>query len=118
MAQSVKLADEIMDIARRESEIQSRSLAGQITHWMRIGRAIESSGRFDHGRLSAALNGELETRFLTEEEKSVWLDAFSEKMGMPDPAEDAFFAERRALGRGVGLDCAGNVVSAKGIVTE
>jgi hypothetical protein len=44
MAQSIKLGDDIMTVVRRECELQSRSIAGQIAHWVRIGRAIEKSG--------------------------------------------------------------------------
>ncbi|EMD83272.1 TA system antitoxin ParD family protein [Pacificimonas flava] len=110
MAQSVKLGDDVMKIVRRESELQSRSVAGQITYWLRIGRAIERSGNFDHARLSAALAGELETRHLSEEEKDVWLDTFVEKMGQPSAGEEAFFANRRRLGMGVGLDESGKLV--------
>ena len=110
MAQSIKLGDEIMKIVRRESELQSRSLAGQIAHWVRIGRAIEKSGNFDHARISAALAGDIETTELTDEEKDVWLDSFVEKMGQPETDEEAFFARRRQLGLGVGLDTAGNLV--------
>ena len=110
MAQSIKLGDDIMKIIRRESELQSRSLAGQIAHWVRIGRAIEQSGNFDHARISAALAGDIETTELTGEEKDVWLDSFIEKMGQPGSDEEAFFARRRQLGLGVGLDAAGNLV--------
>lgn len=110
MAQSIKLGDDIMKIVRRESELQSRSVAGQITHWLRIGRAIEKSGNFDHGRVAAALAGRLGTAELTDEEKDVWIDSFVEKMGQPGPDEEAFFARRRQLGLGVGLDTAGNLV--------
>ena len=53
MAQSVKLGDELMNLVRRESALQSRSVAGQITHWARIGRAIDRSGNFDHARNAA-----------------------------------------------------------------
>lgn len=113
MAQSIKLADDIMKIVRRESELQSRSIAGQIAHWVRIGRAIEKSGNFDHARITAALAGDIETIALTDEEKDVWLDSFVEKMGQPGPDEDAFFARRRQLGLGVGLDMAGNLVREK-----
>ncbi|MXP24711.1 hypothetical protein GRI39_01450 [Altererythrobacter indicus] len=113
MAQSIKLADDIMKIVRRESELQSRSIAGQIAHWVRIGRAIEKSGNFDHVRITAALAGHIETTDLTEEEKDVWLDSFVEKMGQPGSDEDAFFARRRQLGFGVGLDAAGNLVREK-----
>lgn len=112
MAQSVKLSDDIMKIVRRESELQSRSVAGQIAHWIRIGRAIENSGSFDHAKINAALAGELETAALSDEEKEVWLDRFSDLMGEPGPEEEEFFAARQRLGRGVGLDAGGNLVHA------
>lgn len=115
MAQSIKLGDDIMKIVRRESELQSRSIAGQIAHWVRIGRAIEKSGNFDHARISAALAGDLATTDLSDEEKDVWLDSFVEKMEQPGSDEDAFFAKRRQLGLGVGLDGAGNLVRERAI---
>lgn len=113
MAQSIKLGDDIMKIVRRESELQSRSIAGQIAHWLRIGRAIEKSSNFDHARITAALAGEIQTTDLTGEEKDVWLDSFVEKMGASGAEEDAFFGRRRQLGLGVGLDAAGNLVREK-----
>lgn len=113
MAQSVKLADEIMALVRREADLHSRSVAGQITHWVKLGRAIEHSGRFDHARLTAVLEGKLDTTRLSEDEEAAWLDAFTEKMGQPSDAEMSFFAERQALGRGVGLDAGGNLIHAR-----
>ena len=113
MAQSIKLGDDIMKIVRRESELQSRSIAGQIAHWIRIGRAIEKSGNFDHARITAALAGDIETTDLTDEEKDVWLDSFVEKMGQAGSDENSFFAKRRQLGLGVGLDAAGNLTREK-----
>lgn len=112
MAQSVKLADDVMAAVRREADLHSRSVAGQITHWLRLGKAIEQSGAYDHARVTAALDGRLDPVELRDEEAIAWLDAFTEKMAAPAPAEQAFFAERRKLGRGVGLDAAGNLVHA------
>lgn len=112
MAQSVKLADDVMAAVRREAELQSRSVAGQITHWMRLGRAIEQSGAYDHARVTAALKGKLDPAELREEESIAWLDGFTEKMSAPSAAEKAFFEKRRKLGQGVGLDAAGNIVHA------
>lgn len=112
MAQSVKLADDVMAAVRREADLHSRSVAGQITHWLRLGRAIEQSGAYDHARVTAALDGRLDPVELREEEAIAWLDAFTEKMSAHAPTEQAFFAERRQLGRGVGLDAAGNLVHA------
>ena len=110
MAQSVKLSDDVMALVRRESHLQSRSVAGQITHWLRIGRAIERSGNFDYSRISAALDASLSPEHLTPEEYEVWLVAFGEKMAEPSQAEKAFFARRRQLGLGVGLSEAGELV--------
>jgi hypothetical protein len=113
MAQSVKFADDtLVDDARAVAEIQSRSLAGQITHWARIGRAIERSGSFDHVKLSRVLAGELETTVLTPAEKAVWSERFLAKMAEPGPGEEEFFAELRNSGKAVGLDSSGNVVRA------
>ena len=113
MAKSIKLADDIVNFARRESELQSRSVSGQVTHWVRIGRAIEKSGNFDYARIMAALSGEIGTAELTGEEKDVWLDSFVGEMGQPGSGEEAWFARRRQLGLGVGLDSAGNLVREK-----
>lgn len=113
MAQSVKLADDVMDLIRREADLHSRSVAGQITHWLRLGRAIEQSGAYDHARVTAALEGRLDTVELREEEAVAWLDAFTEKMSGPSATEKAFFAKRQKLGQGVGLDAAGNLVHAR-----
>ena len=112
MAQSVKLADDVMALVWREADLHSRSVAGQITHWLKLGRAIERSGQFDHARITAALEGDLDTAELSEAEEAAWLDAFTERMARPSEAEEAFFAERRLLGRGVGLDAGGNLISA------
>lgn len=113
MAQSVKLSDDVMSVVRRESGLQSRSVAGQITHWINIGRAIEKSGSFDYQHISAALAGELSPDALSAEEQEVWFAQFSDDVTAPTPGEETFFAERRQLGRGVGLTDTGALVTAK-----
>ncbi|MBD1544856.1 hypothetical protein HK439_01160 [Labrenzia aggregata] len=118
MAQSVKLADDIMALVRREADLHSRSVAGQITHWLKIGRAIERSGNFDHTRITAALEGRLDTVELREEEESSWLDAFATRMAEPMATEQEFFAQRRRLGLGVGLDAGGNLIYAEDAAGE
>lgn len=113
MAQSIKLSEETMAFVRAESARQSRSLAGQIAHWIRIGRAIERSGRFDYQRIAAALDESLAPEQLSEEEHEVWSDAFMSEMASPSESEKDFFAERRQLGLGVGLSDSGEIVRAK-----
>lgn len=118
MARSVKLSDDIMAIVHREADLHSRSLADQITHWIKIGRAIERSRNFDHNRITAALEGRLDPSELTEEEDAAWTKAFIEKMGRSSDEEKTFFAERRRLGIGVGLDASGNLIYAEPSVAE
>lgn len=117
MAQSVKLADSVMRFVRKESSLQSRSVAGQITHWINIGRAIEKSGSFDYRRISAALEGEASPDALTPEEQEVWFAEFSDQMTEPSTKEEAFFARRRSLGQGVGLSDTGELVYENGPAT-
>lgn len=57
--------------------------------------------------------GKLDTTHLRESEEAAWLDAFTEKMEQPSEDETAFFARRRELGRGAGLDAGGNLVYAR-----
>mgnify|MGYP001553740239 CR=1 FL=1 len=114
MAKSVKFADDaFVEDARTASEIQSRSLAGQITHWARIGRAIERSGAFDQTKIARVLAGEMETTELTTEEKAVWSERFVAKMAKPGPDEEAFFQTLRKTGATAGLDAAGRIVHTK-----
>lgn len=112
MAQSIKLPEAEMAILREESERQSRSIAGQAQHWLRIGRAIEKSGVFDYRRIQQALEGQLETEKLSAEEQEVFFDEFANAMWESTPEQEAFFAARRKAGLGVGLDENDNLVFA------
>ena len=104
MAQSVKLADDVMAPIREECVLQSRSVAGQIAHWVKIGKAVEQSGTFDNEHIRRALAGEGSPDDLTPEEQDVWFAEFGAAMTQPSTAEETFFAERRKTGQGVGLD--------------
>jgi hypothetical protein len=64
-------------------------------------------------RIEAALDGRLSLDALTSDELAVWLDAFGAKMSKPTPEEEAFFAERRRRGVGVGITENGRLVRAK-----
>jgi hypothetical protein len=110
MAQSIKLSDDVMSVVRRESGLQSRSVAGQITHWINIGRAIEQSSAFDYQHINAALAGELSPDELSAEEQEVWFAQFAQDVTKPSEQEEALFAQRRQLGRGVGLNDKGELI--------
>jgi len=87
MAQSVKIADDEMRVIREEANVQNRSIAGQIVHWVRIGREIERSSSFDYARVRAALAAELSPDDLTPEENVVWFDELDDYMA--DPGADS-----------------------------
>lgn len=113
MAQSVKLSDDVMSVVRRESGLQSRSVAGQITHWINIGRAIEHSSTFDYQHINAALAGQLSPDNLSAQEQEVWFAQFTDDVVDPAPQEQAYFAKRQQLGRGVGLNDKGELIYAE-----
>ena len=111
MGQSVKLNDEFIEMIRSESVLQNRSVAGQIMHWIRIGRAIETSGQFDYQRVRDALKAAVSPDYLSEEEREVWRAGLMDCMRKAGPEEKRFFQDRRRKGKGVGRDSAGLLVS-------
>ena len=43
MPQPVKLSDDLIEAARSAAEDADRSIAGQVEHWTRLGRAVEAA---------------------------------------------------------------------------
>ncbi|MCF7748507.1 hypothetical protein GLP43_13160 [Sulfitobacter sp. M39] len=114
MGQSVKLADDLVEMVRHEAKLHHRSIAGQVSHWLKIGRAIEQSGKLDYKRVDAALCGVIDTTELTEAEEAVWVDAFTEKMGHPTDAERELHRQRRGLRLSGELGTDGNLLHTNG----
>ena len=110
MAKAIKIADEEMALIRREAQLSSRSLAGQVAHWMRIGRSIERSPDFSYTQVRQALAGRLSPDRLTGLEQAVYVDLLMSETGKPTAEQRQHFARRRQAGLGVGLDSAGNIV--------
>ena len=100
MAESVKIPDDLHTDACREADLNNRSVASQIAHWLLIGRAAEATDDFEYARVIEALEGKRDTTQLSELEAAVWLDAFTNKMGQPSAAEMAYYAERKHRQRG------------------
>ncbi|MEL7030599.1 MAG: hypothetical protein AAGL49_15645, partial [Pseudomonadota bacterium] len=99
-------------IIREEAAVQNRSIAGQIAHWVRIGREIERSSSFDYAKVRAALSAELSPDDLTPEEQIVWFDELDDQLA--DPAADrrvaAAYGGLAEQPGAVGLDDAGDLV--------
>ena len=110
MAQSVKLSDDEMEIIRKEAQLASRSIAGQITHWIRIGRSIERAPEFNYMHICEALEGKRSPDALSGEEQAVYIEELLGAVADETPEQKAFFARRRKAGRGVGTDADGKIV--------
>ena len=103
MAKTVKIDDELMQIIGSEVRMMSRSLAGQVRHWVRIGMNIERSRFFDQARVVDALNGKLGPDSLTTPEQEAYVDGLFDLARNGTPEQEKFFAGRRAEGLGTGM---------------
>jgi hypothetical protein len=83
MSSAVKLSDELVEAARAESAVWSRSMTEQVEHWARIGRAIERSGAFSQERVRSALRGETAYDALTSEERVAVLGEIDREVFQP-----------------------------------
>lgn len=109
MAQSIKISDDEMEVVRREAKLASRSIAGQITYWMRIGRSIERSPQFTYAHIRDALEGRRSPDALTGEEQEVYIDDLLAEAEGGTAEQDAFFKARKKAGIGVGIGPDGEI---------
>ena len=107
MAQSIKISDDDMDLVRAAADLNNRSIAGQVTHWMRIGRSIEQAPEFTYAHIRDALEGNRSPDGLSGEEQAVYIDQLLAELSEETPEQAGFFAKRRADGPGVGLNTDG-----------
>ena len=103
MAKTVKIDDETMRAIDSEAKTMSRSLAGQVRHWVRIGMSVERSRFFDSARVADALDGRLGPDTLTVPEQESYVDALFAEARDGTAEQEAFYADRRAKGLGAGL---------------
>lgn len=113
MPQSIKIPDDEMSSVRREAVLSSRSISGQVTHWLRIGRAIERAPDFSYARVLAALEGRIGPDALKGEEQEIYIADLLAASEGPTPEQTRFFVERKRAGKGVGADKRGRVVRQK-----
>jgi len=104
MASTIRLNDTDIDIAKRAAQINNRSTAGQIAHWMTIGRIIEQSPSYDHDRVETALKAEIDFDDLSADEQTIALERFHNSMrSLSENDEAAFLAEIEAVERPTSL---------------
>ncbi|ARU18296.1 TA system antitoxin ParD family protein [Croceicoccus marinus] len=103
MAKSIKIADELFETVQASSQAFSRTLAGQVSHYIRIGQAVESL--LSHDIVARILQAKI-----SSSEDASALDALSAVAKDPSSEEIEFHIERQLRGLGVGLDDSGNLV--------
>ena len=78
---SIKIPTVLVDAARVDAAIFSRSVGGQVEHWAKIGRAIESAPSFTFDRVRAALDGKFNADELSDVEWAQFEELIGEAMG-------------------------------------
>lgn len=82
---TVKLSSLLVDEARQEAELLHRSIAGQIEHWVRLGRAVENAEGFSIARVRQALAGELKLETLADDEQDAFFAGLGGAFESPSP---------------------------------
>jgi hypothetical protein len=91
---SIKLPAELVDAARAESTLFSRSIGGQVEYWANIGRAFESTPGFTLDRVRAALAGHYDAALLSRDEAEIFDDLLGSAMdAMQTDEERKFWSE-------------------------
>lgn len=88
---SIKLPSELVDAARSDAALFSRSISGQVQHWAKIGRAIEATLGFTVDRVRATLAGRFDASLLTDDEAELFDDLFGASLDIPATAEARAF---------------------------
>ncbi len=92
---SVKLPTALVDAARVDAALFGRSISGQVTHWARLGCAIETAARLrlSSDRVRAALSGEFNADALSESERELFDALIDDAMAeIHTPQERVFLA--------------------------
>ncbi len=110
MGNAVKVSDSEMQELRKAAALQSRSLAGQAEHWMRLGRAFETNPLFGYAKVEQALKALVSPDELTTDEQELYFDNLASSHWEPSPTETQFFESMMARGGAVGMDEAGSIV--------
>lgn len=99
MPAAIKLSDQFVDLARGEGRVMGRSIAGQVEHWARLGRAVEHAPGFGYERIRAVLSAQASFDALSTDEQAVALAELEAHLEeLPRDGDAEFFARLRAAG--------------------
>lgn len=102
--QAIRLSEELVKVSRGEAKVMNRSVAGQVEHWLRLGRAVERSGLFDYRQVRAALAAEISVDDLTGEEQEIYGIELGEALRTVSDEDRAYFREMERRDRALGID--------------
>ena len=102
MAHTIRISDEEMKILRDAAKIHSRSIAKQVEHWLRLGRAAERSDEYSFERVELALKAQLSIDELTGAEQEAYMKEFHKRMINFGPEIEAAYAKLGDEARAVG----------------
>ena len=106
---SVKLSGPFVEEARREADLFRRSVAAQVEHWAKLGRAFENTPGIGLDRVRAALDGRLKIEDLSAAERTAFLDRWGAHYDASQSIGD-YFAELGRREGAVGDDEKGRLV--------
>ena len=97
MPTAIKLSDRFVGLARGEGKVMGRSIAGQVEHWARLGRAVERAAGFDYERVRRVLEAQVSFDELSADEGAVALAQLEDYLeNLPRDRDEPFFARLRA----------------------
>ncbi len=109
MGHAVKVSSDLVMAAEQEARVWSRSMAGQIEHWARLGRALEAQPDVDLARIRAVLTGTLAFDTLNVNERPMALAALEGQILAAD-GDRGLQKELLAQGRSYSAFVGGRVV--------
>ena len=99
---TVRIDEKTFETVQAASVLNSRSVSGQLAHWVNIGRIIEQSPSFDITRVEAALKAEIDVNTLSQEELDVFHEKFFASMDEVSETNEAFYADLAEEARKLG----------------
>lgn len=104
---SIKLPVDLIEAARQDAGVFSRSIGGQVEHWARIGQALEAVPGYSVDRVRAALEGRFDSAALCDDELRIMDDLLFLE---PTAAQRKAMARIGARAGAVGEDAEGRLV--------
>jgi hypothetical protein len=104
---SIKLPVDLIEAARQDAGVFSRSIGGQVEHWARIGQALEAVPGYSVDRIRAALEGRFDSAALCDDELRIMDDLLFVE---PTAAQRQAMARIGSRPGAVGEDAEGRLV--------